>query len=219
VAPIPDVIHGRLFPEGVLLPPRLRETHGVQREILEFWLGPEAGRTAPEESITRQWFGGGAALDDTLRERFGEAVEQALAGELDGWSATPTGRVALVILLDQFTRNLFRGQGRAFAGDARALSLAVAAVEAGEDAELAPAERYFLYMPFMHAEDAAAQARSVELFEALVRDAPGLDGRSWARRHQVVVDRFGRFPSRNAALGRETTPEERAFLEEAPTGF
>ncbi len=192
----------------------------LARDVLAYWLGPASDRDAPSESVSKKWFSGGADVDDVIRERFGQAVERALAGELDEWADTPRGRVALVILLDQFTRNLYRGDARSYAGDAKALDLARQGLVDGHESELAPTERYFLYMPFMHAEDPVAQARSVALFSALAREGPSrIDGSRWAERHCAVVERFGRFPSRNAVLGRESTPEERAFLEENPTGF
>lgn len=197
-----------------------------REEILEFWFEgvDEAGVSAPPSCLAR-WFGGDEALDSTLREQFGADLESALAGELDHWAKSPRGTVALVILLDQFTRNVFRGGARAFSGDARALELSQAAVENGVDDRLRPIERYFLYLPFEHAEDPVLQERSVRLYVSLAGEIPE-DARAlftgateWAVRHQVVIERFGRFPGRNAALGRTSTPEESAFLEEVPAGF
>jgi uncharacterized protein (DUF924 family) len=193
--------------------------------VLDDWFGRLGPDGLPAETKRRRWFQGGAALDAELRERFGAEVEAGLAGRREAWAATPRGRLALVILLDQFPRNIFRGTPRAFAGDARALRHAQAAVAAGEDTRLAPVERQFLYLPFEHAEDAEQQARSVALFERLAGQvAPpvreGFDeALDYARRHRVVIERFGRFPARNAALGRDATPEERAFLAECPDGF
>jgi len=151
-------------------------------------------------------------------------VERALSGEYDGWAETPRGRVALVILLDQLTRNLFRGTPRAFAGDLRAERVAKEAVDAGEDGALRPFERVFLRMPLMHAEDRELQRAGVAAFGALVREHPDhgesmRDFLSYAERHCATVERFGRFPHRNAVLARETTAEEAAFLAEHPAGF
>jgi uncharacterized protein (DUF924 family) len=193
--------------------------------VLGDWFGPLGPDGLPAEAKRRRWFGGGAAVDAELRERFGAEVEAALAGRREAWAGTPHGRLALVILLDQFPRNIFRGTARAFAGDALALRHAEAAVAAGEDTRLVSIERQFLYLPFEHAEDPAQQARSVALFERLAgQAAPALrdglqEALDYARRHQVVIERFGRFPARNAALGRASTPEERAFLAEHPYGF
>jgi uncharacterized protein (DUF924 family) len=197
-----------------------------EEEILDFWFEgvDEAGVSGPPSCLAR-WFGGNATLDSTIRERFGADLESALAGEFDDWAESPRSTVALVILLDQFTRNVFRGEARAFSGDSRALELSRAAVENGVDDKLLPIERYFLYLPFEHAEDPILQERSVRLYGSLAREIPK-DARAlfkgaveWAIRHQIVIERFGRFPGRNAALGRTSTAEESAFLEEAPAGF
>ncbi len=193
--------------------------------VLEFWFthcGPEG---LPSQHAVKQWFSGGRAFDELCRERFADHVTSALAGELEAWSATPRGRLALVLLLDQLPRNLFRGGPEAFAGDGEALRHAATAVDRGEDERLLPVERYFLYMPFEHAEDLACQDFAVALFEALAQlthDYGGTffaGGIEWARRHRAVIERFGRFPARNRALGRDTTPAEAAFLEEHPAGF
>lgn len=156
-----------------------------------------------------------------MRERFGAAVDAALAGTLGAeWQAEP---LAEILLLDQFTRNLFRGQARAFAGDARACALARQMVDQGADLALAPLQRWFVYLPFEHAEDGALQAESVRLFTTLVDAAPGsaelASALDYAKRHQDVVQRFGRFPHRNAALGRVSTDEERLYLAQPGSGF
>jgi uncharacterized protein (DUF924 family) len=191
--------------------------------ILDFWFDGFDEGTGSRAAA--RWFGGDAELDETIRVRFGADVEAALAGRLDDWSHTARGRVALVILLDQFTRNAYRGTAAAFSGDARALDFAREAVESGLDHRMRPIERNFLYLPFEHSENAEDQARAVELFRGLAAEADGpaaglFSGSvDWAVRHQVVIERFGRFPSRNTALGRMSTPEELAFLEEVPSGF
>lgn len=186
-------------------------------DVLDFWLGGDVPGGS-WRAQTERWFGGGPALDAEIRARFGEAVAAALRGRLDAWAQTPRGRVALVILLDQFTRNVYRGRPEAFAGDARALALAEEAATDGTDRQLHPVERMFLYMPFMHAESLAAQERGVALFRALAEE-PGeaqemLQGVvPYAEEHCETVRRFGRFPHRNTLLGRTATGAERAYLE------
>jgi uncharacterized protein (DUF924 family) len=181
-------------------------------DVLVFWFDGE--RQRPE------WFRKDAAFDATVRERFGATLEAALAGHLRGWDSSPQSALARVIVLDQFTRNAFRDTPRAFAGDALALAAATDMVARGDDRRLAPAQRSFVYLPFEHAEDRATQKHAVSLFEQLAADAPALaDLVTWARRHQEVVERFGRFPHRNAILGRPSTPEELAYLAQPGAGF
>ncbi len=153
-----------------------------------------------------------------MRERFGAAVEAALEDRLGAeWRAAP---LALLLLLDQFTRNLFRGTARAFAGDARALSIARALVATGADRRFDTIERGFVYLPFEHAEDLAAQDESVRLFTALAaEDARQADALDYAHRHREVILRFGRFPHRNAALGRASSADEAAYLAQPGSGF
>ncbi len=181
----------------------------MQEEILEFWFGrpgtPGYGTERPG------WFRKVAAFDAEIRERFGAAIETALADGFADWTA-PRPALARILLLDQFTRNSFRDTARAFAGDALAVKLAEEALGRGADAALIPVERWFMYLPFAHAESVRAQQRSLELFQRL-RDTTGLaDPLLWAQRHAKVIQLFGRFPHRNAILGRESTPEEFAFL-------
>ncbi|MBD8892114.1 DUF924 family protein [Roseibium litorale] len=168
-------------------------------DILDFWwqAGPE------------KWFARSDAFDAEIRERFLASVEAAKAGELDDWEASPHGALALLILLDQFTRNLFRDDKRAFESDPKALGIATRAVDAGYDRAFPPSVRVFFYLPFEHAEDMAAQERSVDLCRALNNEQFYL----YALIHLDVIRRFGRFPHRNKVLGRETTAEEQAFLE------
>ena len=181
----------------------------MQDEILDFWFGPPG--TADYGSARDTWFRKVAAFDTAIRERFGAAIETALAGGYSDWTA-PRAGLARILLLDQFTRNVFRNTPQAFAGDALALTLAEAAVARGDDNRLIPVECWFLYLPFAHAESLRAQERSLELFGRL-RDRDGLaDPLAWAERHAKVIRLFGRFPHRNAVLGRESTPEEIAFL-------
>jgi uncharacterized protein (DUF924 family) len=182
-------------------------------EVLAFWFGP------PPHAARAAWFRKDAAFDAEIRSRFGAAVEAALAGALREWTATPHGTLARVLLLDQFTRNLFRDTPRAFAGDRDALAMAAAAVDAGHDRALDPYERWFLYLPFEHAEDAAAQQRSLALFGALAAETGDRGPLEWAEKHAAIVRRFGRYPHRNAIVGRVSTPAEIEFLKEPGSRF
>ena len=176
------------------------------REVLAFWFGP-----VPHGSRA-EWFRKDAGFDKRIRERFGADVAAAVAGAFGDWCVTPHGALARVILLDQFTRNIHRDTPRAFAGDPGALATANDAVTRGLDRELDHFERWFLYMPFEHSEDPTMQARSLALFRALSDDMGDDDAFQWAEKHAVIIRRFGRYPHRNAILGRESTPEEIAFL-------
>ncbi len=187
--------------------PRLAAT------ILDFWFGPEARQ--PRDA----WFTRSDAFDQDIRERFGDALAAGIAGAFGEWCTTPQGSLARVVLLDQLTRNAFRGTPRAFAGDAGALATAELAIERAFDRTLDPHERWFLYMPFEHSESLAMQDRSVALFAALASET-GVDAPlPWAERHRDVIRRFGRFPHRNDILGRASTPEELAFLEQPGSRF
>jgi uncharacterized protein (DUF924 family) len=181
----------------------------MRDEILEFWFGrPEA----PGFGEARAgWFRKDTDFDAALHARFCSAIDTALAGGFAEWTA-PRGTLARVLLLDQFTRNSYRDTPRAFAGDALALSLSQQAVARQDDAVLIPVERWFLYMPFVHAESTAAQQQSIELFARLATETGITDPLAGAERHAAVIRRFGRFPHRNAILGRASTPEEIKFL-------
>jgi uncharacterized protein (DUF924 family) len=186
--------------------------------VLEFWFGPpdDPGHQLPRPA----WFRKDPAFDLQVRERFGATIEAALAGRLKTWATEPLPALAQVIVLDQFTRNAFRDTARAFAGDERALAAARAMVDSGEDRGLSGVQRQFVYMPFEHAEDLAAQEQALQLFSRLGEDEPALaDLLRWARAHHDIVARFGRFPHRNALLGRVSTPEEEAFLKTPGSSF
>lgn len=174
--------------------------------FLAYWFDPA---TKPK------WFNGGAAFDEEVRAELGPLFERAAPGDLDGWAVETAGLLALVILFDQVPRNIHRGTPRAFATDPQALALARLAVDQGKDRGLSADERLFLYLPFEHAEDLADQDRSVALFRAL-GDQTYLD---YAIRHRDVIARFGRFPHRNRTLGRASTAEELAFLEQPGSSF
>lgn len=186
------------------------------QEVLGFWFGEP-----PTATPRAEWFRKDPAFDATIRARFGALVERALAGELADWDATPGGALARIVLLDQFTRNIFRDTARAFAGDPLALVAAQAMVARGDDRRLSALQRWFAYLPFEHAEDLAVQRESLRLFGTLAEEAPvvGGDALLWARKHCDVIERFGRYPHRNAMLGRASTAEELAFLREPGSSF
>lgn len=175
------------------------------QDVLDFWFSAQ---------MQPMWFAKSDEIDSRIRDTFAPTYEAARRGDLDDWAATPEGALALVIVLDQFPRNIFRGSGRAFEANDIALHRARAALEAGFDRQVDPQRRQFFYLPFMHSEDLADQNRSVRLYQDL-GDAGSLD---FAIRHRDIIDRFGRFPHRNAALGRADTPAEQEFLRTHP-GF
>jgi len=191
-------------------------------EVLAFWFGPPG--SAPLSSSTK-WWTKDAAFDQEIGARFGSTMTAAAAGELDAWKSTPRGRLALVILLDQFSRNVYRGHARSFAQDARARDLALEALDSGEDRQLEPIERAFLYMPLMHAENADLQRKCIAAFERLCDVAPAdlqkytANNLDYAKKHAEIIERFGRFPHRNEILGRESTPEEVDFLKQPGSSF
>lgn len=174
--------------------------------VLDFWF---------RELVPADWWSAREAVDALIRARFLGLHASAARAELYAWRRTPRGRLAEVIVLDQFSRNIHRGTPGAFAQDAQALVLAQEAVAAGADAALAPAERAFLYMPYMHSESPAIHALAVALFAT-----PGLEENLDAElRHRAIIERFGRYPHRNAILGRASTPDEIAFLQQPGSRF
>jgi uncharacterized protein (DUF924 family) len=184
--------------------------------VLAFWFHP---------AHHDEWYAGRPAFDALIGEHFAHVVALAEAGTLMDWAATPQGWLALLIVLDQFTRNLYRRDPRAWAQDLRAQQLALSGIEEGFDRHLPAIQRVFAYMPLEHAEDMGLQQRCVALFDTLCNDvAPDERSRydgflDYARGHEAVIARFGRFPHRNAVLGRTSTPEELAYLAEPGTGF
>ena len=172
-------------------------------DVLDFWLteqGPEA------------WYKVDPSLDDEIRTRFGAAWETARAGGFEGWMFGPEGTLALLILLDQFPRNMFRGEARAFASDKQALALAKRAIDLGWDTRVAEPQRQFFYLPLMHSENLCDQDRCVRLMLTRMPET-GASNLLHARAHREVIRRFGRFPYRNAALSRSTTRQEAAYME------
>lgn len=186
-------------------------------EVLAFWFG-EPGSPGHGRS-RREWFAKDADFDARIRQRFFALHASAALGECDRWAATPQGLLALVVVLDQFSRNLYRDDPRAFAQDERALSAARLMLDRRWDTTLLPVERLFAYLPFEHAEDLAEQDRCVALMGALEAFEETRGMVTWAEKHRVIVRRFGRFPHRNAALGRASTADEEAFLKEPGSRF
>lgn len=193
-----------------------------QEEILRFWFGDPTSSIEERASL---WWKKDPSFDALIKERFGATLDRAARGELESWRSEPRSLVAYLLLLDQFSRNIHRGSPRAFEQDERALRATLEALNLGTDRALHPLERYFLYMPLMHAEDRVVQARSVEAFSELA-EASDVAYRTlteaavdYAKRHRAVIDRFGRFPHRNAILGRASTQEETAFLLEPRSSF
>lgn len=197
----------------------------LPESVLDFWFGPPGSNTEVASRQSKLWFGKLPENDHAVVERFTATLAAAAAGELDHWASTPHGRLALVIVLDQFPHHVYRDQPQAFATDPQALAHSLAALAAGEDRQLAPIERVFLYLPLEHAESLELQERSVSLYEQLAHEATAgeralFDGfLDYARRHRDVVARFGRFPHRNAILGRPSTPDEVEFLKQPGSRF
>jgi len=191
----------------------------TSQEVLSFWFGEPGSLDAGKPR--REWFVKQDAFDAIVHGRFGATIEQALAGGLREWDDEgPQGALARILVLDQFTRNAHRDTPTAFAGDALALAAARRLVDSGADRQLPPLQRAFVYMPFEHAEDAYMQERAVELFGILAAGHPGFDEMlDYAHRHRGVIARFGRFPHRNAILGRASTPEEEEFLRQPGSRF
>lgn len=181
-------------------------------EVLKFWF---------EESRRAQWFGKEPAFDAEIDRRFGALTHQARDGKLERWVETPRSCLALIILIDQFSRNLYRGSPLAWSADVHALAIAKLALEKGFDQELTRTERTFMYMPLMHSEDLADQERSFALTRKNSKGGDDFHRKNHesAVRHRDIIARFGRFPHRNEVLGRDSTTEELAFLEEPNSSF
>lgn len=193
-------------------------------EILDFWFGPLKSETDYPPDKARMWFSGTEEVNEMIRVRFAGDLEKASAGAYDHWRKTPRECLALILILDQFTRNLHDGP-EAFAQDSLALALALEAVAKHYDEELYPLQRCFIYLPFEHSEDIEMQEKSVALFTRLAEKAPPaiefplavmLD---YAKKHHEIIKKFGRFPHRNAALGRKSTPQEIEFLKTPGSSF
>ncbi len=186
-------------------------------EILDFWFGREGEEGYGE--FREAWFIKDSEFDREVRDRFEGAYEEAAAGKLDHWKDEAWSCLALIILLDQFPRNMFRGDPKTYAADYKALEAARHAVEHAYDRELPPYGRLFVYLPFEHSEDLVDQRSSVELFRELSAEMGSEDLLGYAVRHLEIIERFGRFPHRNEILGRATTPEEAEFLRGPNSSF
>lgn len=186
-------------------------------DILAFWFGPrdDAAYGRPRAA----WFAKDPAFDTTISDRFGAVLDQASAGELRAWRETGPGALALILVCDQFPRNIHRGSVRAYAWDALALDTARHAVLCGYDRDLKPVERWFVYLPFEHSESLDDQDESVRLFEQLRDDPDSASAIDYAYRHRDVIRRFGRFPHRNATLGRQSSAVELEYLAQPGSGF
>lgn len=189
------------------------------RDVLDFWFGSISSTEQYRRGRNKLWFGGGQQVDDEIRTRFGSLIDAAGEGALGHWKNEPESLLALVILLDQFSLNVYRDQVRSYELCDLALPLSLEAIEKGFDRALHPLQRTFLYLPLEHAEDLRLQQRAVTLFTQMRDEAPDEFWRSWhqdsldfAVRHLRVIERFGRFPHRNEALGRSSNAEEKAFL-------
>lgn len=200
----------------------MQATTPRHEEILRFWFGPPDGDPFVNQSM---WWKKDANLDRTIQDRFGEDLEAATRGEYDDWAGEPRKALALIVLLDQFSRNIHRGTPRSFAQDEKALRLTLEGIERGQDEALSPVERHFFYMPLMHSEDLDIQKRAVAMFARLADSAPREQRENFenaldfAERHRAIVERFGRFPHRNEILDRPSTPEEIEFLKQPGSSF
>ncbi|MFZ6657629.1 DUF924 family protein [Undibacterium sp. TJN19] len=197
--------------------------------VLDFWFGHEQDDALTAKNQAKLWWSKDEALDAAIRSRFASLSEQALQGDLDDWQDSAQGRLALIILCDQFPRNMYRNTPASFAYDARARQFCEAGLAAQADRQLRPVERVFFYLPLEHSESLADQQRAVALYDALCRDVKETQAQAqnetfggyyrYAIRHHDVIARFGRFPHRNAILGRISTPEELQFLSEPGSSF
>ena len=195
-------------------------------QVLDFWFGACGPDGALDRAKQKMWFSDGGKYDADIRKRFGKLHRRAARGELDAeWAATPRGRIALIVVLDQFSRHIHRGTATAFAQDPAAQQLAVAGVEQGIDRALIPAQRAFFYLPFEHAEDLRLQQRGVRLFQRLATEVAPAWRKEYAGfadysgHHRDIIERFGRFPHRNKVLWRASTPEETEFLKQPGSSF
>ena len=200
---------------------------GREERILQYWFGELKEGEAPSSDYYKKWFAKRIEIDQYIKTTFEDDLELAVGGKLKSWENTPRGTLGLIILLDQFSRNIYRGTLKAFAQDSIALEICLRGIEKGFDIKLHPVERLFFYMPLEHQEDLEIQKKSVEYFsmlEKLFLSSPSLasmlsEFRKYAEMHYVIIKRFGRFPHRNEILGHESTPEEIEFLKQPGSSF
>jgi len=194
-------------------------------DVLDFWFGKPGSAAEVAARQRALWFGKSAANDQQVTERFADTLIAAGAGKLDHWAITPRGQLALIVVLDQFPHHIHRDHGQSFAYDGQSLALAQAMIHSGDAARVAPIERVFVYLPLEHAESLALQDESVALYAQLAADAPAAERPlfkgflDYAQQHRDVVARFGRFPHRNALLGRTSTADEIEFLKQPGSRF
>lgn len=202
-----------------------KNDRNAEARVLEYWFGTLDDEWSIPMSRASIWFARSDETDDHIRTAFGADRECAVRGELQTWESSPRARLALIILVDQFSRNIFRGEPEAFAHDGLARRWCLDGLALGHDRSLAAVERVFFYLPLEHAEDLALQHRSVELYEALLATAPDkargflANCLDYAQKHREIIQRFGGFPHRNETLGRASTPEESAFLAQPGSSF
>lgn len=195
------------------------------QSVLQFWFGDQEDDAAVGAAQAELWWSRNSDTDTAIGVRFGTLIDAASAGELEDWGKNADSALARIILVDQFRRNVYRGVAEAFSSDTQAQRWCLEGLARGQDQELRPIQRLFFYLPLEHAEDLALQEHCVALFEQLLSDVPETQREAFenyldfARRHREVIKRFGRFPHRNECLGRESTPEELAFLEQPGSSF
>ncbi|WP_101758783.1 DUF924 family protein [Oceanicoccus sp. KOV_DT_Chl] len=193
-------------------------------QVLDYWFA-DIGDGFDVQQQNKLWFMGGVAVDEEISRLFSEGVQRALRGELDHWSSTAQGMLALIVLLDQFPRNIYRGDSRAFDGDERAQRWVDRGLAQAMDQQLGYIQRLFFYMPLMHAEDVVQQQQGVECFQQLLADIPAAgkaiiqSSLDFAIKHQQIIQQFGRFPYRNVVLARESTAAEQAYLDRGGPRF
>jgi uncharacterized protein (DUF924 family) len=197
----------------------------IYEPVLQFWFGSGSNALEIAKTQANLWWGKSPTTDADIRERFGALRERAITGELESWEQTSRGRLALIILVDQLSRNIFRDRPEAFTYDYAAQEWCLTGLDLGADEELQPIERVFFYLPLQHSESRVDQSRSVALLTVLVTQVPKAqhelfaDYLEFAKKHQVIIERFGRFPHRNRALGRTSTIEEVEFLKGPDSSF
>lgn len=195
------------------------------RRVLDFWFQPDSRDQPTVDSRMDRWFTADPVTDALIRTEFAGLVDQASKGQLDGWAGTPDGRLALIVLLDQFRRNIYRGTPKAFSRDPQALKLCVEGAMKGDYKALGPFQQAFYFMPLQHAESLKIQERSVRIYEGMVSGvSPTLKATfatfaQFAELHHDIIESFGRFPHRNRVLGRTNTPEESEYLEAGAPAF